>query len=373
MTRHWRKVLPLILVLLVLVFILPMVAQEVDANAQVVQMTSNLRLRQAPTTTSEILDYVASGSRVKILQVSADSGWYKIRVNSNGQEGWVAADFIEPISELGDIPTNQTEYTDAVYNGVAILSGINENARRIYRKGQSLGNRPDVFAKVGDSITYSFYFLDMVGDGLYNLDQFGYLKGVIDYFSVTVARDENSFKQDSVAAFTGWSAYALQDPANANAALCRPAETPLECEYRLIKPSVALIMLGTNDVGYVDPYAYRLNMEWIVTISMDYGVIPVISTIPNRPDVPERVNQFNQILRDVAAKYQVPLWDYNAALQDLPNYGLTTDNVHPAPGPTGYAGLADFSGGNLHYGYVIRNLTALQVLDSVWRQVIQRG
>jgi len=47
--------------------------------------------------------------------------------------------------------------------------------------------------------------------------------------------------------------------------------------------------------------------------------------------------------------------------------GYDLDKVHPSVPPKGYAGAADFRAPNLHYGYVIRNLTALQMLDLVWR------
>jgi hypothetical protein len=41
------------------------------------------------------------------------------------------------------------------------------------------------------------------------------------------------------------------------------------------------------------------------------------------------------------------------------------DGVHPSPAPAGHN--ADFQPQYLGYGYTIRNLTALQALDAVWR------
>jgi hypothetical protein len=81
------------------------------------------------------------------------------------------------------------------------------------------------------------------------------------------------------------------------------------------------------------------------------------------------VAEFNRIVHEVAANRAVPVWDYYAALEGLPNAGLAWDNVHPSSPEEWYQDAADFSPHNLIYGYVIRNLTALQVLDSVWRQV----
>jgi len=99
-------------------------------------------------------------------------------------------------------------------------------------------------------------------------------------------------------------------------------------------------------------------------------VIPVLSTLPDRTlgDIPgERIWEFNTIIREVAQTYSVPLWDYWAALQGLPERGIG-DTVHPSTPPNGNA--ADFSPQNLNYGYTVRNLGALFVLDALWRQVI---
>ena len=57
----------------------------------------------------------------------------------------------------------------------------------------------------------------------------------------------------------------------------------------------------------------------------------------------------------------------------LPNNGLEADGVHPSypPDTIGqWEAAANFVGENLQYGYNMRNLSALQVLDALWRQVI---
>lgn len=364
-----QRLLVVLLIGTLIILILPVFSQT---NARVKQMGNNLRLRSAPTTNSEIVDYLTSGTGLTILQQSSDGTWLQVQVEGSGQTGWVASDFIEQIAPV-DVPTDTTTFTDTVVEGVPILTGLNQNALNIFHAGQAMGNRANVFSKVGDSITFTDYFLDNLGAGVYNLDTYWYLEGAIDFFGGTVARDENSFKQNSIAAQSGWNAYLLQNPEYANSALCYAGETPLECEYRHTRPAIALIMLGTNDVGFVDAYAFRLNMEWIVQTSIDNGVIPVISTIPNRLDVPDRVVEFNAIIRDIAGRYQIPLWDYHAIMATLPNEGLAEDGVHPTGSPAGWIGMADFKASNLVYGFPVRNLTALSVLHSIWQQVILRA
>jgi hypothetical protein len=243
---------------------------------------------------------------------------------------------------------------------------IVEHIRAVYTTGQALGNRPNVFVKVGDSITVSPGFLYPIGQGTYNLGDYTSLQAVIDFFSETPTRTGNSFSNQSVAAGVGWSAFAVLTSSNGDFSQCVGGETPLACEYRLNKPSIALIMYGTNDVGYRSNEDYRSDLEQIISYSERMGVIPILSTIPNRPDTPARVQEFNQIVADLTAAHQLPLWDYYSATINLPGYGLTSDQVHPSSSPRGQA---DFRTDNLQYGYVMRNLTALQMLDSVWKQM----
>lgn len=239
------------------------------------------------------------------------------------------------------------------------------NLQRIFAHGQSLGNRADVFSKVGDSITVSPLFLTTIGRGSYDLNDHSYLADLIDYYSATDARDGDSFQNPSLAAAEGWAAWGVLYSAFSPGPPCRANETPLRCEYRVVQPAVALIMFGTNDVGYRTPEQYRADLETILTISEEMGVIPILSTFPERPEISAQVAHFNQIVRDLAQEHLLPVWDYHAALQTVPRYGLGRDNLHPSSPPTGYESLADFSPANLQYGYVVRNLTALQALYQV--------
>jgi hypothetical protein len=70
----------------------------------------------------------------------------------------------------------------------------------------------------------------------------------------------------------------------------------------------------------------------------------------------------------MARQFEIPLWDYWHALQTLPNQGISADGIHPSAPPDGFTGR--FTPANLQYGYTIRNLTALQALNTVWRSVM---
>jgi len=99
-----------------------------------------------------------------------------------------------------------------------------------------------------------------------------------------------------------------------------------------------------------------------------WGVIPVLSTIPPQPFSAERdarVREFNAIVHDLAAEYEIPLWDSWRALQPLPDSGLGPDGVHLNAPPDGRAAV--FDAAHLAYGVTARNLGALDALDMVRR------
>ncbi len=251
------------------------------------------------------------------------------------------------------------------------VSGLSEHAHQIFFQGQALGNRADVFSKIGDSITVSPVFLSPIGTGDYQLHDYGYLQSAIDYYSVTWARTSNSFSNSSLAAKVGWTSGAVLNPANADPVNCFAGESPLVCEYRAVRPAVAIIMLGTNDVPGGSATSFEGNMRRVIETTVSMGVIPVVSTIPpmHRTGVEGRVEEFNGILAALTREYDVPLLDYWSALQGLPNDGLGSDGVHPSTAPSGNS--ANFTPEYLQYGMTVRNLTALWALDAVWKFALQ--
>lgn len=259
-------------------------------------------------------------------------------------------------------PEPQTEIPDYPY-----ISGVSDHSYEIFLTGQALGNRANVFAKVGDSLTKDSRFLSPIGQGRYKLYEYAYLEPMIDYYSQEKARTANSFVNETAAAGNGWRAWSVFTGTSPVRGICHRGEAPLTCEYRLVQPAVALIMLGTNDAASGTSLSvYETQMRRIIETSEANGVIPILSTIPplNRR-TKYSVEQYNEVIRRLAAEYDVPLIDYWAALQGLPGYGLSRDGVHPwAP----YNAAADFSPENLATaGITVRNLLTLQALDEVWR------
>lgn len=340
-------------------------------DAEVAEFGDGLRLRVAPGLSANVLANLPAGTSLRIVGKTGDGGWFQV-VAPDEKIGWVWGAYLRLFVDGASVPvTGETLQIPTVpaASGAAVVSGVASPARQIFERGQQLGNRRDVFSKVGDSITVATFVLYPFGWGSYNLGAYQHLQPVIGFFSSTNAREGNSFANISLSADNGWTTRDVLNPARARGGICQGGETPLECEYRVVKPSVALIMLGTNDLASVPIDEYRANLQRIVQISSERGVIPILSTIPNRRGFD--VSAFNQTIIQIAQSNSIPLWDYWSAMQVLPNTGLSPDGVHPSyPSETDFAAAANFNGDNLSYGYVIRNLTALEVLDSVWRQVL---
>ena len=344
-----------------------------------------LRLRESPTLDGRVIAELPAATILRVLGRTDDHQWLQVQPPS-GAVGWVSTVYVDMYTPLDGIPvTGFAAQPTAIIVPAAtvgpplwtgVITNITDNARRIFAQGQSMGNRADVFSKVGDSITVASYMYYPIGQGRYNLVSYTYLQPVINYFSAATARDANSFANVSLAADNGWTTASVLNTALASYPViwdpqCQAGETPLECEYRESRPAIALIMLGTNDVEQLSLETYRANLERIIQISIGRGIIPVLSTVPYRPGYD--VTPYNRTIRELSTLYSVPLWDYWSAMLNAPNYGICDDMIHPSFAPGDPSESANFRAENLGYGYVIRNLTALMVLDAIWRQVIQSG
>jgi len=250
--------------------------------------------------------------------------------------------------------------------------------RSIYRIGIAAGNRPEVFAKVGDSITHGKYYLWDIGCKVEILARYQNLAPTIDFFRDTQFPQEyttswcgiaNSFSRDTLAAANGWTAAEpLTRFPNPISACPYPDNNPLRCEFRLIRPSIALVMFGTNDVEENDPKKFRKNLTAVLQEVLIAGVVPILSTIPPRLDDPaigRRVAPYNLIIRDIAETLQVPLWNYWAVLTGpgMINQGMDRLGIHPSV----YNGTDStvFTSEALRYGFNQRNLMTVEILKRI--------
>ena len=290
---------------------------------------------------------------------SADSAWLLLDLWGNAQ-AWVATvngDVQGPIASLptrlGSVAAPAATPPPSIPAAAgAVLPTVSARARAIYQLGLSLGNNPRAFSKIGDCNSVAPYFLAPFDTGEYGLGStYAPLQTTIDNFA-------GSFNRDGAAAHIGLNVDSVVDPDWADPHMCLKGETPLSCEVRLQRPSLAIVSLGTNGSWQTNAQ-YETGMRRILDQLISQGVLPILST---KVDNLEGGDRFNQIVVRLAAEYQLPLWDFAAAARALPGDGLA-DSYHPT------WGRAYFDRGPLLAGWQVRNLTALQSLDIVWEGV----
>ena len=339
---------------------------------------AGLRLRTQPNTESNVLTNLDAKSILTVIGRSGDSEWLQV-IAPNRQRGWAMAQFLDVNVDVLRLPvtfgTNPTPVSGDIPASEAtnVITNITAQAQRIFDRGITVGNRANVFSKIGDSLTVATWAFYPIGWGQYQLSSYAYLQPAIEYFSAEPVGEGNSFSNVPLAADNQWTTADLLDPAQGNPEICGVNETPLDCEFRIVRPSIALILIGTNDVGLMDGETYRENLENVLDKTIARSVLPVLSTLPRRSGYDAQIAEFNDIIRTTAQQYQIPIWEFYDALETKPNSGLEADGVHLSYPPVEvgqWEATANFVGDNLNYGYNVRNLTAIQVLDAVGRQVI---
>ena len=235
-----------------------------------------------------------------------------------------------------------------------IVPQISKRTQEIYAKGQELGNRPDVFMKIGDSNSTTTWFLGPFARGEYSLgDEYAHLQPAIDTF-------QESFSRNSLSVRRGFTASSVLTTLWADPEQCESGETPLTCEARIMQPSFALVMLGSNDITRQEQF--EPNMRKIIEELIALGIIPILST---KADNLEDDNSINATIAQLAVEYQIPLWNFWKAVQPLERHGAQPDDeAHLV-----WAGCRFDDPISMQTGWAWRNLTALQSIDQVWRDV----
>jgi hypothetical protein len=252
-------------------------------------------------------------------------------------------------------PSATPAFAQGSWQSFPVVPTVSETTRQIYTSGRLLNNDPHAFSIMGDCLSLPINLFQNYGKdpSKYNLGSYTYLQPVIDWF-------KESFNRQSITLGDGFNTAAVLSPLRADPAQCQANETPLVCEYRIHHPSYVLISLGTDDYQ-TPPDTYERRMRQIVEYSISQGVVPILAT---KADNREGGDAFNIILARLATEYDIPLWNFWVAVQPL-RYGLVGDEGHlwwADPNHLEYAN-------SLEVAIPVRNLTALQTLDAVWRGV----
>lgn len=244
----------------------------------------------------------------------------------------------------------------ATWQDWPVVPGVSDRAREIYARGQELGRDPRKFAKVGDCGGTPSWFLGAFdGDPQadYQLGEYAYLQEAITFF-------KGSFARQSVAAGNGFNTASVLLPGWADTPECKSGELRLDCELRLTNASYVLIMLGTND--NFNPEAFEPRLRLIIESAIDKGVVPILAT---KADNREQDWSYNATIVRLAQEYDVPLWNFWREVQGVP-YTFEEGGLYLR-----WAGYHFDNPETMQYGWPHRNLTALQVLDAVWRGMNQ--
>ena len=249
--------------------------------------------------------------------------------------------------------------TQAADQPAVLSSKVVETMTRVHAGFK--GQRGRV-AQFGDSITYSMAFWSPMSwddpqrfltrdDGLPKTPAKGRWRDAIKG-----ARD----KGPKFGNYSGWRV----------GNLLKSIDTVLERD----KPEVAIIMIGTNDIsGNRVPAGYRAGLEVVIKKCFKANCVPVLNTISPRRGHDKSVKAINAIIRDVAAKQDLPLADFHAAcLRARPGQSwdgtiISKDGVHPSGGKTNL-----YTEENLKTsGYALRNWVNFLVLRQLHFRVLE--
>ena len=237
-----------------------------------------------------------------------------------------------------------------------VIPTVSGYAKDLYQQGLVNGNDPNRFSKVGDCQNITTYFLAMFDyPNQYSLgEDFEYLQAAIDHFS-------GSFSRESIATDGGMNVAAVLAQIWADKEVCESLESPLECELRLNTPSIVLISMEETWGRDNQIENYEKYMRQVIEIVIDAGAVPILTTKASNL---EGNHQINKVIANLAYEYNIPVWNFWLAVQPLKNHGLLEDGFHLTHGLNFFDNPS-----NLKNAWPVRNLTALQVIDSVWRQL----
>lgn len=235
-----------------------------------------------------------------------------------------------------------------------VIPSISNRARELYQRGQVDGHNARSFSKIGDGEISAEWFFTAFdrGDHYYDLGPFQNLSSTIEHFA-------GSFGRIGTAARRGFNTDRILDPTLSDPSFCEAGESPLTCELRLHQPAFVILSLGTNQVW--QPAEFEKGLRQILDVLISKHIVPILST---KGDNLEGDHRINRTIACLAQEYDVPLWNFWSAIQPLPAHGLQPDLEHLT------YGITDFEDTRaMQSAWTVRNLTALQALDAVWRGV----
>jgi hypothetical protein len=227
---------------------------------------------------------------------------------------------------------------------------IDASLQRVYERGIALGNDPHAFSIFGDCQARPGEFFGVFEtdtDLIASLSPD--LQETVGYFSGSFNRESPTTQDGTTPGSLLWTQWHRGEYG------CTFAETPVQCELRTHRPSFVIIQIGTHFESRNTEYLRRVILQLL-----DAGVVPILATKADNREKDERINRDMAML---AAEYDLPLWNFWAAVSHLPNRGLYTRDDRPLQGDIYLTEEAT----------VIHRLSGLTALDAVWRAIVGPG
>ena len=225
-----------------------------------------------------------------------------------------------------------------------VLPKPDESIREIYQKGLTLGNDPNAFSIFGDCQSRPEEFF-----GVFETDPL-LVESLPLELRETVEHFNGSFNRESPTSQDGTTPGALLwDQWHRGQFGCTFAETPVDCELRIHRPSFVIIQIGTHFESRNTEYLRK-----IITQLINEGVVPILATKADNRELDDRVNRDMAMLAD---EFTLPLWNFWASLEDLPNRGLYVMDGREEQGAVYLNEEAQ----------EIHRITGLEALNIVWR------
>jgi lysophospholipase L1-like esterase len=141
------------------------------------------------------------------------------------------------------------------------------------------------------------------------------------------------------------------------------------------KPRMVTIECGIYDVEDGVALAdYRKNMAKAIDLILDRGAIPVLNTIPPFKAQPERTNQFNDALRELAKERGLPVLDLEREIfirRPDDWYGALMDRIHLTAEQIGGKLIAEPTAENLRKsGYQLREWLTVRKVAEIKQRVL---
>jgi len=227
-----------------------------------------------------------------------------------------------------------------------IPEGIDPTLQKVYQRGLTFGNDPHAFSIFGDCQARPADFFGVFETDTEVVESLSpELREFVDHFQGSFNRESPTAQDGTTPGSLLWTQWHRGEYG------CTFAETPVECELRIHRPSFVIIQIGTHFESRNTEYLRKVILQL-----MDAGVVPILATKGDNREKDERINRDMALL---AAEYDLPLWNFWAALSDLPDRGLYTRDDRPLQGPI-----------YLDEEATLRHrMTGLAALNAVWRVV----